>query len=147
MGASASVTHDGLAGSKRGQAIDNAERPQGTADFPDPVRRALLTSLLAASAASVIPPAFAAPPADAAQSAFLSASQTLTGQSSLDPEEASRLYNALIADDPRFADGVQALAKILGQSIGGQGERLHEFFPQLLPRMDRRKVPHAGHPL
>ena len=115
MGASDSVTHDALAGSKRGQAIDNAERPQGTADSPDPVRRALLTSLLAASAASVIPPAFAAPPADAAQSAFLSASQTLTGQSSLDPEEASRLYNALIADDPRFADGVQALAKILDQ--------------------------------
>ena len=115
MGASDSVTHDALAGSKRGQAIDNAERPQGTADSPDPVRRALLTSLLATSAVSVIPPAFAAPTADAAQNAFLSASQILTGQSSLDPEQASLLYNALIADDAQFASGVQALAKILGQ--------------------------------
>jgi len=115
MGASDSVTHDALAGSKRGQAIDNAERPQGTADSPDPVRRALLTSLLATSAVSVIPPAFAAPTADAAQNAFLSASQILTGQSSLDPEQASLLYNALIADDAHFASGVQALAKILGQ--------------------------------
>jgi hypothetical protein len=115
MGASDSVTHDALAGSKRGQAIDNAERPQGTADSPDPVRRALLTSLFAASAASVIPPAFAVPTGDAAQNAFLSASQILTGQSSLDPEQASLLYNALIADDAQFASGVQALAKILGQ--------------------------------
>ena len=115
MGASASVTHDGLAGSKRGQAIDNAERPQGTADSPDPVRRVLLTSLLAASAASVIPPAFAVPTGDAAQDAFLSASQILTGQSSLDPGQASLLYSALIADDAQFAGGVQALAKILGQ--------------------------------
>ena len=115
MGASDSVTHDALAGSKRGQAIDNAERPQGTADSPDPVRRALLTSLLATSAVSIIPPAFAAPTADAAQNAFLSASQILTGHSSLDPDQASLLYNALIADDAQFAEGVQALAKILDQ--------------------------------
>ena len=115
MGASDSVAHHALAGLKRGQAIDNAERPQGTADSPDPVRRVLLTSLLAASAASVIPPAFAVPTGDAAQDAFLSASQILTGQSSLDPEQASLLYSALIADDAQFAGGVQALAKILGQ--------------------------------
>jgi len=115
MGASDPVTHNALAGSKRGQTIDNAERPQGTADSPDPVRRVLLTSLLAASAASVIPPAFAVPTGDAAQDAFLSASQILTGQSSLDPEQASLLYSALIADDAQFAGGVQALAKILGQ--------------------------------
>jgi hypothetical protein len=115
MGASDPVTHNALAGSKRGQTIDNAERPQGTADSPDPVRRVLLTSLLAASAASVIPPAFAVPTGDAAQDAFLSASQILTGQSSLDPGQASLLYSALIADDAQFAGGVQALAKILGQ--------------------------------
>jgi len=115
MGASDSVAHHALAGLKRGQAIDNAERPQGTADSPDPVRRVLLTSLLAASAASVIPPAFAVPTGDAAQDAFLSASQILTGQSSLDPGQASLLYSALIADDAQFAGGVQALAKILGQ--------------------------------
>ena len=115
MSASDPVTHDALAGSKLGQAIDNPERPQGTAYSPDPVRRALLTSLLAASAASVIPSAFAAPTGDAAQNAFISASQILTGQSSLDPEQASLLYNALIADDTQFVSGVQALAKILGQ--------------------------------
>lgn len=115
MAPSDSVTHDALAGSERGQAIGNAGRPRETADSPDPVRRALLTSLLAASAASVIPPAFAAPAADAAQNTFLSASQILTGQSSLDPEQASLLYNALIADDAEFADGVQTLAKILDQ--------------------------------
>jgi hypothetical protein len=138
MGASDSVTHDAFAGSKRGQAIDNAERPQGTADSPDPVRRALLTSLLAASAASVIPPAFAVPTGDAAQNAFLSASQILTGQSSLDPEQASLLYNALIADDAQFASGVQALAKILGLP--------NIDLPQLQHVLDKENFPVAALP-
>jgi hypothetical protein len=71
--------------------------------------------LLAASAVSVIPQAFAAPTADAAKNAFLSASQILTGHSSLDPDQASLLYNALIADDPQFAVRVQELATILDQ--------------------------------
>jgi len=104
-----------LSGSAHGPAMDNAHHSQGAVYSPDPVRRALLTSLLAASAVSVIPPAFAAPAADAAHDAFLSASQILTGHSSLDPEQASLLYNALIADDAQFADGVQTLAKILDQ--------------------------------
>src|SRR6202030_2290384 len=31
----------------------------------------------------------------------------------LDPEQASLLYGALIADDPQFAEGVQAMVTIL----------------------------------
>lgn len=115
MSASNPVTPPAFWGSEHGPAMDNAQHSPGGVDSPDPVRRALLTSLLAASAASVIPPAFAASAADAAENAFLSASQILTGQDSLDPEQASLLYNALTADDPQFAEGVQALAKILDQ--------------------------------
>lgn len=79
----------------------------------DPRRRDVLAGLLAASAASLIPPAVATPAADAARDAFLAASKVLTGRSSLDPADASRLYDALLAEDPQFAAGVQALAKTL----------------------------------
>jgi hypothetical protein len=113
--ATSADAHDTVVGSAYGPAMDNLQHSQQPADSPDPVRRALLTSLLAASAASVIPSAFAAPAADAAQDAFVSASKILTGRTSLDPEQASLLYSALIADDPQFAAGVQALATILDQ--------------------------------
>lgn len=81
----------------------------------DPRRRDVLAGLLAASAAALIPPAVAAPAADTARDAFLAASKVLTGRSSLDPEDAARLYEALLADDPQFATSVQALAKTLDQ--------------------------------
>lgn len=111
--ATSADAHDTVPGSANGPAMDNLQHSQQPVDSPDFVRRALLTSLLAASAASVIPPAFAAPAADAAQDAFVSASKILTGRTSLDPKQASLLYSALIADDPQFAEGVQALATIL----------------------------------
>jgi len=86
-----------------------------TADPFDPVRRAVLTSLLAATAASFIPPALAATTTHAARDAFMAASKTLTGRSSLDPSQASRLYDALVADDPQFAAGVKALLTLIEQ--------------------------------
>jgi hypothetical protein len=109
------MPHDPVAGSAHGPAMDNSQHSQAAADPPDPVRRALLTSLLAASAASVIPPAFAAPATDAARDAFLSASKILTGRDSLDPGQGSRLYDALLADDPQFATGVQSLVTLIDQ--------------------------------
>ncbi len=74
-----------------------------------------MASLLAACATRVIPPAFAAPAADAAGGAFLAASQILTGRASLDPAQASRLYEALLADDPGFPAEVQALVTLIEQ--------------------------------
>ena len=81
----------------------------------NPERRAVLAGLLAASAASVIPPALAAPITDAAHNAFLAASKILTGRSSLDPDQVSRLYDALLADDSQFAAGVQSLVTLIDQ--------------------------------
>jgi hypothetical protein len=81
----------------------------------NPERRAVLAGLLAASAASVIPPALAAPTTDAAHDAFLAASKILTGRSSLDPDQVSRLYDALLADDSQFAAGVQSLVTLIDQ--------------------------------
>jgi len=109
------TAHDTVVGLAQGAATDNLQHPQDAVDPPDPVRRALLTSLLAASAASAIRPAFAAPTTDAAGDAFLAASKTLTGRSSLDATQASRLYAALLADDPQFAAGVQALVTLIDQ--------------------------------
>jgi hypothetical protein len=75
----------------------------------DPRRRALLLLLLAAYAVPPIEWAFAAPADDAGRDAFLSASNLITGRSKLDPGLTSRLYEALVADDPQFPAHVQAL--------------------------------------
>jgi Membrane bound FAD containing D-sorbitol dehydrogenase len=81
-----------------------------------PTRRMLLMTALAASAtAALIPPAVAAPAADAGRDAFLATSKILTGRSSLDLEEASRLYDALVADDPQFSADMQALHTLIDQ--------------------------------
>ena len=109
--AASADAHDTVPGS----AMDNLQHSLQPVDSPDPVRRALLTSLLAASAASVIPPALAAPTTDAAHDAFLAASRILTGRSSLDPDQVSRLYDALLADDSQFAAGVQSLVTLIDQ--------------------------------
>jgi hypothetical protein len=113
--ATSADAHDTVPGSANGPAVDNLQHSQQPVDSPDPVRRALLTSLLAASAASVIPPAFAAPAAGAAQDAFVSASKILTGRPSLDAAQASRLYEALVNDDPQFPTGRQALVTLIEQ--------------------------------
>jgi hypothetical protein len=39
----------------------------------------------------------------------------LTGRTSLDPMQASRLYEALVNDDPQFATGLQALGTLIDQ--------------------------------
>lgn len=78
-------------------------------------RRVLLGTVLAASATALLPPAFAAPADDAAQAAFVAVSKLLTGRDTLDPMQASRLYQALIDDDPQFATGLQALVTLIDQ--------------------------------
>src|ERR1700686_3683129 len=110
--ATSAMPHDMAPGPAQSPGM---EVGQESVDSPDLVRRALLTSLLAASAAFGIPPALAAPPTDAAHDAFLSASKMLTGRTSLDAQQASLLYDALIADDPQFAAEVQALVTVIDQ--------------------------------
>jgi hypothetical protein len=83
------------------------------ADSHDPARRALLATLLAAYAASFIPSTFAAPAGEAGREAFLAASKLLTGRPSLDSNDASRLYDALAADDPQFPAKAQALLALI----------------------------------
>ena len=83
-------------------------------DPANPKRRILLGGALAASAAAFIPAAFAAAgDATAAGEAFLSISKALCGHDSLNPDDAARLCNALIAEDAQFAEGVQALAALM----------------------------------
>jgi hypothetical protein len=85
------------------------------ADSHDPARRALLATLLAVYAASFIPSAVAAPAGEAGRDAFLAASKLLTGRPSLGSDDASRLYDALAADDPQFPAKVQALQALIEQ--------------------------------
>jgi len=113
--ATSATPHDMAPGHAQSPGMDNLQVGQESVDSPDLVRRALLTSLLAASVASVIPPALAASTTDAAHDAFLSASKMLTGRTSLDAQQASLLYDALIADDPQFAAEVQALVTVIDQ--------------------------------
>jgi hypothetical protein len=76
---------------------------------PDPDRRMLLTGLTAAYLSSLIAPADAQPATNASQDAFLGLSRILTGRPSLDPAQAARLYEALVADSPQFQDDVRTL--------------------------------------
>ena len=83
-------------------------------DPANPKRRILLGGALAASAAALIPAAFAAAgDATAAGAAFLSISKALCGHDPLNPDDAARLCNALIAEDAQFAEGVQELAALM----------------------------------
>jgi hypothetical protein len=83
-------------------------------DPANPERRVLLGGALAASAVAFIPAAVAAAAdANAASEAFLSISKALCGHDALNPDDALRLCNALIADDGQFASGVQALAALV----------------------------------
>ncbi|MCW3474898.1 sorbitol dehydrogenase family protein [Limobrevibacterium gyesilva] len=91
------------------------DHSQTTAGSHDPVRRALLVTLLAAYVTTLVSPALAAPSTDAALAAFLAASKLLTGRPTLESEQASRLFGALTADDPQFPEKVQALASLIDQ--------------------------------
>ncbi|WP_046863488.1 sorbitol dehydrogenase family protein [Microvirga massiliensis] len=81
----------------------------------DPHRRTVLTGLTATCLSSFVPVAVAQPSAGAPRDAFLVVSRVLTGRPSLEPDQAARLYEALIADDPGFQASVQALAEMIGQ--------------------------------
>ena len=105
---------DGHGAIKRsGQAHE--PKPGEAANRPDRERRALLASVLAVTATSLIPSVYPVRAAVSDQDAFMAASKILTGRTSLDPALASRLYDALLADDPRFAAGVQALLTFVNQ--------------------------------
>lgn len=85
------------------------------ANPPDRERRALLASALAAAATSLIPSARLLRAAAPDQDAFLAASEFLTGRLSLEPAQASRLYSALLADDPQFPERLEALVSLIKQ--------------------------------
>jgi len=78
-------------------------------DRPDPSRRLLLSGLVAAYTASLIPWALAQEATDADNGAFLALSAILTGHASLDSAQAQRLYAALVADDPGFPAAAKSL--------------------------------------
>jgi hypothetical protein len=85
----------------------DASVPRGAE--PNPERRALLTGLTAAYLVSYVPSAIAQPADAAPRDAFMVVSRILTGRPSLDPDQATRLYEALVADTPGFPADVQAL--------------------------------------
>ena len=80
---------------------------------PDPDRRTLLTGLTAAYLVSYVPSAIAQPADAAPRDAFMAVSRLLTGRSTIDPDQAARLYEALVADTPSFAADVQALRSFI----------------------------------
>ena len=76
---------------------------------PDQERRALLTGMTAAYFLTFVPAAVAQPADAASRDAFMAVSRILTGRHSLDPDQAARLYEALVTEAPSFAADVQAL--------------------------------------
>jgi hypothetical protein len=90
---------------------------------PNSGRRLLLTSILASYASSFIPWSLAgaqtpasAPASASAPDAFLSVSQVITGRTSLDPAQAKRLYDGLVATMPSFAEQLGALAAFVASN-------------------------------
>lgn len=82
---------------------------------PDPLRRALLVGFGASYVLSLIPFALAQEVPDAAMAPFLALSGLLVGRPSLDPAQAKRLYEALVANDPGFADKSNQLLLLIEQ--------------------------------
>jgi hypothetical protein len=82
----------------------------GPADLP---RRRLLAGLLSAYTASLIPWALAQPVADVSRGAFAALSAILAGRQSLDAVQATRFYDALVADDAGFPAAVQSLLTLV----------------------------------
>src|ERR1700704_724196 len=75
--------------------------PEEAVKPPDLERRTLLASVLAVTATSLVATVRAAAVA-ADQDSFIAVSKILTGQTTLDPGQATRLYDALLADNPEF---------------------------------------------
>ncbi|MDW5441309.1 sugar dehydrogenase complex small subunit [Polaromonas sp. SM01] len=89
--------------------LDNAASPS------QPTRRVLLVGLLSAYTASLIPWALAQPVANAELGSFVAVSSLLAGRQALDTVLATRLYDALKADDPGFPAGAQALLTLINE--------------------------------
>jgi len=81
----------------------------------DPARRRLLAGVWAAYGVSLVPWALAQPALDANEPAFLAISSLLTGRLSLDVAQVSRLYTALVADDPSFPASIRALLALISE--------------------------------
>lgn len=92
----------------------NTDTEAGERPF-NPGRRLLLAALLSASAAAMIPWALAEPVDNPEQGAFLGVSAVLVGPLALEPGLASRLYNALVAQDAEFPKHVAALLALINQ--------------------------------
>lgn len=89
--------------------LDNTTSP------PQPTRRVLLVGLLSAYTASLIPWALAQPVASAERGAFVALSSLLAGRQALDTVLATRLYDALTADDPGFPAAAKALLTLINE--------------------------------
>ncbi|MFI5447858.1 sugar dehydrogenase complex small subunit [Polaromonas sp. UC242_47] len=89
--------------------LDNAASPS------QPTRRVLLVGLLSAYTASLIPWALAQPVAGAEQGSFVAVSALLAGRQALDNVLATRLYDALKADDPGFPAATKALLTLINE--------------------------------
>lgn len=81
-------------------------------------RRRVVVGLLTAYTASLIPwalPALAQTALDEDRAAFLALSALLAGRPSLDTALAARLFDALRADDPAFAQSVRSLLALINE--------------------------------
>jgi hypothetical protein len=78
-------------------------------------RRMILKGLLTAYTASLIPFALAEQIDSKEQGAFLAVSAIIAGRQSLDKTLANNLYQALVADDPTFASGVEGLLALINE--------------------------------
>jgi hypothetical protein len=98
----------------------------------------VLASLLGTYTASFIPQALAQSVVDADRGAFLALSAVLVGRQSLDGEQAARLYDALLADDPDFPSAARSLLSFMNE---------RKIDPLHLQRvLDGEKSPFAGLP-
>jgi hypothetical protein len=82
---------------------------------PDPDRRTVLTGLMAAYVVSSVQSTVAQAVDAAPRDAFMAVSRTLTGRSTLEPDQAARLYEALVVEVPTFAADVQALRTFIDE--------------------------------
>ena len=100
---------------------------------PDLQRRAVVLALAASALATTLPrPALA----QSAEPAFLQLSTLLTGRSSLDTDQAARLHEALVADDPQFDDAVAAVLALIAEQkldAGGLQQALDQQSSDLAP--------------
>jgi len=103
-----------------------------------PTRRTLLKGLLTAYTASLIPFALAESIDSKEQGAFLALSAIIAGRQSLDKVLANNLYQALIANDPAFAKGVEGVLALINER--------HLDPPQLQKTLDDEKSSFATVP-